>query len=118
MKLNWLPLTTEAEVDLIKERSQKIPCLIFKHSTRCNISSVAKYRLDEDWPFGEDEVEAHFLDLIKYRSVSNHIADQFQVYHESPQVLLIIRGECVYDASHLSISADELKEAMDLETSK
>lgn len=113
MTINWIPLTSEAEVEQIKTRSGTTPCLIFKHSTRCNISSVAKFRLEDDWTFAPENMEAYFLDILKNRSLSNYVAEAFQVYHESPQVLLIYNGECVYDASHLSIAIDELKEALD-----
>jgi bacillithiol system protein YtxJ len=38
------------------------------------------------------------------------VANTFKVHHESPQVLLIMDGECFYDASHLDIQFQELKE--------
>ncbi len=109
---NWIPLRSEQEIASIRERSQQVPCLIFKHSTRCNISSIAQYRLDDDWTFAPGEVEPYYLDLIQYRSVSNAVAEVFQVHHESPQVLLIVDGDCVYDASHLDVQVDEIKEAL------
>jgi bacillithiol system protein YtxJ len=31
------------------------------------------------------------------------------VRHESPQVLIIKKGECVYDESHSAIRMDEIK---------
>lgn len=55
-------------------------------------------------------IDFYFLDLISYRNISNRIAEEFNVYHESPQVLLIRNGECVYDESHMSIRMDELTE--------
>jgi bacillithiol system protein YtxJ len=58
-----------------------------------------------DTPVG---IDFYFLDLIKYRNISNLITEQFSVYHESPQLLLIRNGECVYDESHMGISMDEL----------
>ncbi len=110
--LHWIPLTSVAEVEALKKRSHDLPCLIFKHSTSCNISAIAKFRLDDDWDFAADEIEAYYLDLLKFRPVSHHIAETFSVHHESPQVLLIAHGDCVYDASHLDISVEELKEAL------
>lgn len=109
---NWIPLCSVEDVEKIRERSQTTPCLIFKHSTRCNISSIAQYRLDADWSFSDEMVQPYFIDLLKYRSVSNTIADVFQVHHESPQVLLIVQGECVYDASHLDVRVEEIEEAL------
>lgn len=108
--INWIPLRKNHQLEEIIERSNQVPCLIFKHSTRCNISSMAKYRLEEDWEFKVDDIEPYYLDLIRYRDISNAIAENFSVVHESPQVLLIKDGECVYDASHLDITVKELED--------
>ncbi len=110
--MNWIPIENTQQLDAIAQRSQQAPCLIFKHSTRCNISSIAKFRLEEDWHFSPEQLEPYFLDLIAMRQVSDEIAERFSVYHESPQALLIWQGECVHDASHLDISVSELEEAL------
>jgi len=112
MALHWIPLETFEAIEQIKQRSQEIPCLIFKHSTRCNICTIAKYRLEDDWDFDPDEMEAYYLDVLLFRPVSLQIADTFQVHHESPQVLLIVNGACIYDASQLDITLEELREGL------
>ena len=113
MPLNWLPLTSTEQVDALKSRSSEVPCLIFKHSTRCEISAIAKYRLEDDWPqIAAADIEPYYLDLIAYRPVSQYVADVFAVHHESPQILLVLDGECAFDASHLDISVEELNEAL------
>ncbi len=112
MTLHWNPITSAATVESLKELSHTVPCLILKHSVSCNISAIAKYRLDTDWDFGTDVLEPYYLDLLRFRPVSKYIAETFDVHHESPQVLLIVGGECVYDASHLDIRVEELKEAL------
>lgn len=81
--------------------------LIFKHSTRCSISMMAKRRFELDWDKLPTDIPLYFLDLIKHRDLSNKIAHEFQVHHESPQILLIKNGECVLDQSHGSISVDD-----------
>jgi bacillithiol system protein YtxJ len=104
--MNWHHLTSEEGLAALKERSKELPQVIFKHSTRCSISSVAYQRLQKsDTPAG---IEFHLLDLISYRSLSNKIADDFGVHHESPQVLVIKNGECVYDDSHMGISMRDI----------
>ncbi|MBK7410765.1 MAG: bacillithiol system redox-active protein YtxJ [Saprospirales bacterium] len=110
--MNWIDLQTTPQVEEIVERSRKIPCILFKHSTRCSISTVAKYRLEGDWDLPNEAAELYFLDLIAHRDVSNYIAEKFQVYHESPQVLVIRDGECVLDVSHLDITVPELRECL------
>jgi len=56
------------------------------------------------------ELDFYYLDLITYRALSNKVADQYDVSHESPQILLIRNGKCVYDESHLGISMDDIIE--------
>lgn len=107
--MHWIHLTEEEQIGQIVTRSQEKPQVIFKHSTRCSISSVALSRLQKSEQ--PSEVDFYFLDLIAYRHLSNKVSEVFQVHHESPQVLVIRNGECVYDESHMGISMhDILKE--------
>jgi bacillithiol system protein YtxJ len=106
--MHWIVLKEITQLSEIKEKSKITPQVIFKHSTRCATSQVIKTRLERnDNPPGFD---FYFLDLINNRNVSNEIAETFHVHHESPQILLIKNGECVYDESHLGISLDEVVE--------
>ena len=106
--MNWIPLTSEAQLDNIAEQSFNKPQVIFKHSTTCSISGMALSRMDRsEFP---SSIDFYLLDLKQYRSISNQIAEKFQVHHESPQVLLIKKGECIYDESHYGIQMDELVE--------
>jgi len=107
--MNWITLQSEAQLDEIKERSSSRPQLIFKHSTRCSTSSLVKGRLERA---GQPEaIDFYYLDLISHRPVSNKIVETFFVEHESPQVLLIRNGECVYDESHMGITMNDIVEA-------
>jgi bacillithiol system protein YtxJ len=49
--------------------------------------------------------------LISYRETSDTIAREYDVDHESPQVLLIENGEAIYDRSHFDIDYDKILEA-------
>lgn len=104
--MNWIALTDEEQLEIIKQESEKQPIAIFKHSTRCSISSMAKMRLERaETP---QNISFYYLDLIGYRSLSNKIAELFRVHHESPQVLLIKNGECIYDESHNGIDMQDI----------
>lgn len=106
--MNWISLTEEQQLAQIKELSKQKPQVIFKHSTRCSISSMAKNRLEKGEAPGN--ADFYYLDLIQYRHLSNKIAEDFSVYHESPQVLLIKNGDCVYEESHSGINMDDIIE--------
>lgn len=107
--MNWNQLTDEGQINEIITRSKQKPQVIFKHSTRCSISAVALQRLQKAKQ--PDNLEFYFLDLLAHRPLSNKIAEVFEVHHESPQVLLIKDGKCIFDESHLGISMNDLLEA-------
>lgn len=103
--MNWKKLTNSNQIEEIKALSNERPVLIFKHSTRCSISSMSLDRLLRNWK-EEDEsrVIPYFLDLIAYRQLSDQIESEFGVVHQSPQVILIKEGKAVYEDSHFGIS--------------
>jgi len=106
--MTWIPLVDIGGLDRIREASQEKPQLIFKHSTRCGISSSAKWRIDGDLDKLGDKMDLHYLDLLSYRSISNAIANSFDVHHASPQVIVVHQGEAIMHASHAAIDPDSL----------
>lgn len=108
--MQWKNITDLTQISEIQQKEGY--SLIFKHSTRCSVSSMAKRRFELDWEAIPAETSLYFLDLISYRDISAQIAETFQVHHESPQILLIKNGDCILDASHSDISADEVAEVI------
>ena len=106
--MNWIPLQEESQIDKIVADSKDAPQVIFKHSTRCSTSSMVKNRLDKNE--APDGINFYYLDLIKYRNISNKIVKDFGIDHESPQALIIRNGKCVYNEDHSAITFDELEE--------
>lgn len=107
----WTPLTDLNQLEEIKNLPADKTAVIFKHSTRCSISSTAWGRIERN--FKQDEVpnvQAYYLDLIAHRDISNKIAEDFNVFHESPQMIIVKNGKSVFDASHLAISYDSIKQ--------
>jgi bacillithiol system protein YtxJ len=104
--MNWNPINSLDQLEQIKTASFNTPQVIFKHSTTCSISRMALDRFER--ATAPENVDFHYLDLLNYRAISNEIATFFQVHHESPQVILIKNGECIYDESHYGIMMDEL----------
>lgn len=108
--MNWIPLNSSETLEQLINLSQQKPQVIFKHSTRCSISSMAKSRLEKS-PAPE-EASFYYLDLLSYRQLSNSVAELFGVEHESPQILMIKDGKCVYDESHTGINMNEIIEQL------
>ena len=113
--MNWLPLIAEEqlmEISLLSEQSTIQAVVIFKHSTRCSVSSLALNRLERTWNQADNNIPAYFLDLIKFRNISDKIAEKYAVRHESPQILVIKNGKCIYNASHANISLPDIRAAI------
>lgn len=110
--INWKVLQSEADLDELLESSKDKVCLIFKHSTRCSISSMAQHRLDRDWDLADDMIDPWYLDLISYREISNLIAQRLGVQHESPQVILVKDSQAIFDSSHGAISVDSIRRVL------
>lgn len=112
--MNWVSLTTEKqleEIDKLSYSPEIKGILLFKHSTRCSISSMALSRLERNLKVS-NILPIYLLNLLDYRSVSQHIAEHYQITHESPQVLVIKNGKCIYTASHSEINADDIQSAV------
>jgi|SRR5690554_754046 len=104
--MNWILLDSINQLEDIKNHSK--PVLIFKHSTRCPVSSMAKRNLELEAVLLPEDVQTYFLDLIKFRDLSNQIAEIWKIKHESPQVLLIHKQKCIYNNSHNEINIADI----------
>ncbi|MGY8941387.1 MAG: bacillithiol system redox-active protein YtxJ [Flavobacteriales bacterium] len=97
--MDWKTLDSLEFLQEAIESSQQHPVVLFKHSTRCSISRLAKKLTEQQWDL-PNEVHPYLLDLLNHRDVSEAIANQFQIHHESPQFLLIKNKTCVFHANH------------------
>jgi monothiol bacilliredoxin len=111
--IQWLELASIDTLDSIKQASfsnETRAVAIFKHSTRCPVSSMTKRMIERDW--NVENVPMYFLDIIAHRDISNKIEADYSVTHQSPQMLVIKNGECIYHESHHSISARDAEQAI------
>lgn len=106
----WNSLTEMQQLDEIAEKSNDVPVIIFKHSTRCAISRMALRQFEQEYGIDADKAKPYFLDLLEHRDISNEIANRFNVVHQSPQLILIKGGKAVYNTSHGDISVEAVKD--------
>lgn len=112
--MHWHKIENINQLNEIAEQStNRLAVLIFKHSTRCSISSMALSRLEAKW-INNDNVPTYYLDLLNYRDISNELSERYEIKHESPQVLIISHNKCVYHASHSQINAADIVNAIAL----
>ncbi|MFV0605852.1 MAG: bacillithiol system redox-active protein YtxJ [Niabella sp.] len=105
--MNWIIINNIEQLEEIKTKSFQTPQLIYKHSISCPTSSMTKYRLEKsEIPQG---IDFYYLDLINYRAISNKIAEDYGVTHQSPQVLLIKNGICTFNKSHHAINMGSIE---------
>lgn len=117
--MHWIHLSAETQLTDALTVSYDRPVIIFKHSTRCSISSMALNRMEKQHCM--QDADFYFVDVIAHRDISNKIAETLKVHHESPQILLIKSGDCVYTESHNGITCEEIREQislLQLETAK
>ena len=87
--LSWTPLVSVEDINTIKEISKNQSVLIFKHSTRCGISRMVIKQFESLFNEENKQLKVYYLDLLNFREVSSKLSEDFQVIHESPQLLVI-----------------------------
>jgi bacillithiol system protein YtxJ len=99
----WLELKEITQIAQIKEESKVNPVIIYKHSTRCGISKMVIRQFERLFTEEHKNFKVYYLDLLNHRDISNELASVFEVFHQSPQVLVIKNGTCVFNTSHEAI---------------
>ncbi|GEN74536.1 bacillithiol system redox-active protein YtxJ [Chryseobacterium hagamense] len=107
-KTFWKKIESEEDLQKAIESSSDHKIAIFKHSTSCFISKTVLRNFEKEVAGLEHEAELYYLDLLAHRPLSNKIAEDLGVTHQSPQLIVIENGKAVNNASHQSISADQL----------
>jgi bacillithiol system protein YtxJ len=106
--INWVPLTSLEQLETIKQQSETEAIFIFKHSTRCGISSMVIKQFEKLFKEEHQKIKVFYLDLLSYRNISDEVGYAFQVMHQSPQLLVIRNGVSVHNASHYEITQTQI----------
>lgn len=94
------------------ETSTEKPILLFKLNTACPISAAAFKELHTFLEDNHDNIGAYFVKVRESRPISNQIAEDLDVQHQSPQLFLIKDRKQVWNTSHSDITVDSMKEAL------
>lgn len=116
--MKWSELKELGQLDEIDRESIDKTILIFKYSTQCPTSRVVFDRLQRNWK--DDEMYSvipYFLDLIRYRELSNKVANTYGIRHESPQVIVLQEGKAIYNESHMGIDYSTISRLVKNQTS-
>lgn len=108
----WNKLTDEGAVEKVIRESENKPQLIYKHSGRCSVCLFSKSNLEQHAGDISEVADMNFVDVIGSREVSNNIAEKLNVRHESPQAIVLKRGEVIWHASHGSVKSAQILNAL------
>jgi len=81
--------------------------LVFEHSTTCPISAAA-FEEYARWSAAHPEAATGWIDVIQERALARAVAERTGIRHESPQAILLARGEARWNASHGTITEASL----------
>lgn len=104
------PLTSPSDWQSALERSSSEPVLIFKHSSACPTSARANGEMEDLTKSGD--LPVYRVVVQESREVSDRIADELGIRHETPQAILLRDGAPAFDASHYKVKADAVREAL------
>lgn len=110
--VNWAELHNPEEVDVLIDKSDMRPQLIYKHSERCGTCYFAQNELEYVWDEICEMADPSKIDVIRQRRVSDYVSDILQVRHESPQAILLYKKKVVWEASHGAVKGDTVLEAL------
>ena len=97
-------LTTNQEYEDLLQRDLVI---VFKHSPACGVSWVAHSEVIR-FLRNQPDAPIYLVCVRRRRDLSRYIAQSTGVVHESPQILILRKGQVVGAASHDEITADSL----------
>lgn len=106
--LPWQKLESIEQLETIMKSSNTKTQAIFKHSTRCGISRMVIRNFESSFDIEDNKLDLYYLDLLSFRNISDEISAKFQVFHESPQFIVIRNGVTVHHASHSAITPQVL----------
>lgn len=107
METQFTQIADATALDEAVARSHDAPVVLFKHSLTCPISAAA-YR-----EMTQLSADVGIVVVQRARDVSREVAERTGVEHESPQALVLRNGEVVWSASHWSVTADAVNNAVE-----
>lgn len=108
--LPWDFLESVDQFHNVLQNSSKMPKIIFKHSTRCGISRMVLKNFENGYTLKGGEAGFYLLDLLSHRDVSNAIAEELNLTHQSPQVVVIKDQKIIHTDSHHGIDIHKVEQ--------
>lgn len=112
--MKWNEITTLEEWNTILNRSSERGQVVLKHSTTCPVSANALAEFEAYLAKTPNaEVDYTLVKVIESRPVSNQIAEDLNVKHESPQIIYVKDKSKYWTASHWSVTTEHISAVLD-----
>jgi bacillithiol system protein YtxJ len=86
--------------------------LLYKHSPICPIAARAITEV-QTFARDHDDIPVLMVDVLGQQSLSNQLAAQLGIEHESPQLIVLKDGKAVWARSGMRIRLDAIERAVD-----
>jgi len=106
MGSHFVRITDTKSFEELADRSKERPMVIFKHSLTCPVSAAAYEQMEQ---FDGDVA---LVEVQRARALSTEIESRLGVAHESPQVIVLSKGQVAWNASHFKITAEAVADAV------
>ena len=103
---HFVRITDSKSFEELTERSKEQPIVIFKHSLTCPISAAAYEQMEQF------DGQVALVEVQRERALSTEIESRLGVAHESPQVIVLSKGQVAWTASHFKITAEAVADAV------
>lgn len=113
MTAKLVEITSLTELENTLAQSDNRKQLIFKHSNACPISTMAYNEMQgylQKSP--AEDVDYSLIVVQTARNVSNEVATKLNVQHQSPQAILVYKGQAIWHKSHYDINKSSLANAV------
>jgi len=104
----WNEISGGEDLGTIFRNSEEKPQLIYKHSHRCSVCFMAKQELEDISDSISDIADLYMINVIHQRNLSNTIASELNIRHESPQVIILKDREILWKGSHWDVKGKDI----------
>lgn len=105
-----LPRLTPDGLDRLRTTANG-PSVLYKHSSRCMVCRRAIGEVEE-FARSRPDLPVYRIDVPEQRELSDRVAREFDVRHESPQVIVLRDGRPTWSASHGAVTEEAINEAI------
>jgi bacillithiol system protein YtxJ len=97
------PLKPLSSEQALVEALDAALAVIYKHSSRCWICTKAERQVRQ-FAAEHPEVLVYQLDAVAGKDLAREVAGRLGVEHQSPQVIVVRKGQASWSGSHFRIS--------------